>query len=189
MTERDDRILVRQCLEGRREAFGDLMARHQKAVFNVALRMTKDFQQAQDLTQTVFIKAYEHLDTFDARHKFFSWIYRMAVNESLNFLKRSRRFEAFDESAEYAAGGEKPAEDYEESEMSRNIQNALMDLQIDHRAVIVLKHFENLSYDEIGYILDIPEKTVKSRLFTARQMLKDVMLKKGYMQHDRRQIH
>ncbi len=188
MSEPDDPMLVRQCLEGRREAFGDLIARHQKAVFNVALRMTKDYQDAQDLAQTVFVKAYEHLDAFDAKHKFFSWIYRMAVNESLNFIKRHRRFETFDESAEYAVGDHKLAEDYEESEMSRNVQNALMNLSIDHRAVIVLKHFEELSYDEIGYILDIPE-TVKSRLFTARQALKDIMIQKGYVQHDRRQIH
>jgi RNA polymerase sigma-70 factor (ECF subfamily) len=189
MTAPDDLMLIRQCLEGRREAFGDLIARHQKAVFNVALRMLKDYQDAQDLTQTVFIKAYEKLGTFKAGHKFFSWIYRMAMNEALNFIKRSRRFEEFDEGADYAAGDQKPAEDFEENAMSRNIQNALMDLRIEHRAVIVLKHFEDLSYQEIGYILDIPEKTVKSRLFTARQLLKDVMIKRGYVKHDRRQIH
>jgi RNA polymerase sigma-70 factor (ECF subfamily) len=113
----------------------------------------------------------------------------MAVNESLNFVKRRRRLEKLDESAEYAAGDQTPADDYEESEMSRNIQNALMDLEVAQRAVIVLKHFEDLSYEEIGYILDIPEKTVKSRLFTARQMLKDILLKQGYLKHDRRQIH
>jgi len=189
MTAPDDLLLIRQCLEGRREAFGDLIARHQKTVFNVALRMIKDYQDAQDLTQTVFIKAYEKLDTFNERHKFFSWIYRMAVNESLNFVKRRRRFEALDDNAEYSAHKQSAVEEIEESEMSRNIQNALMDLAIDHRAVIVLKHYEELSYHEIGYILDLPEKTVKSRLFTARQMLKDIMIQKGYLKHDRRQIH
>jgi RNA polymerase sigma-70 factor (ECF subfamily) len=189
MTEQEDLTLVQQCLEGNQNAFSALIAKHQKAVFNVALRMVKDYQDAQDLAQAVFVKAYERLGTFDARHKFFSWIYRMAVNESLNFIKRRRRFETLDESAEYAAAGQTPAEDYEENEMSRNIQNALMNLGIDHRAVIVLKHFENLSYEEIGYILDIPEKTVKSRLFTARQVLKNIMIKKGYVKHDQRQIH
>jgi RNA polymerase sigma-70 factor (ECF subfamily) len=189
MTEQEDLTLVRQCLEGNQNAFGALIAKHHKAVFNVALRVVNDYQDAQDLTQAVFIKAYEKLGSFDAGHKFFSWIYRMAVNESLNFIKRRRRFEALDDGAEYAATGPTPAEDYEESEMSRNVQNALMNLEIDHRAVIVLKHFENLSYEEIGYILDIPEKTVKSRLFTARQVLKDIMIKKGYVKHDQRQIH
>jgi RNA polymerase sigma-70 factor (ECF subfamily) len=189
MAEQDDPTLVRQCLAGNRDAFGVLVARHHKAMFNVALRMVKAYQDAQDLTQTVFVKAYEHLDTFDAKHKFYSWIYRMTVNESLNFIKRHRKHEKFDESAEYAAGDHELAGDYEESEMSQNVQNALMNLGIDHRAVIVLKHFEGLSYNEIGYILDIPEKTVKSRLFTARQALKDIMIQKGYVKHDRRQIH
>src|SRR5574341_148727 len=142
MTEQDDLTLVRQCLEGNQNAFGALIAKHQKAVFNVALRMVKDYQDAQDLAQAVFVKAYEKLDTFDAGHKFFSWVYRMAVNESLNFIKRRRRLEKLDESAEYAAGDQTPAEDYEESEMSRNIQNALMDLEVGQRAVIILKHFE-----------------------------------------------
>jgi len=187
LTALSDIILIRQCLEGRREAFGELINRYQKTVFNVAWRMVKDYQEAQDLTQTVFIKAYEKLDTFNTQHKFFSWIYRMAINESLNFVKRRRRFEAFDESAEYAAA--KPIEEVEESAMSRNVQSALMHLGIDHRALIVLKHFEDLSYEEIGYILDLPEKTVKSRLFTARQLLKNLMIKKGHVKHEQRQIH
>jgi RNA polymerase sigma-70 factor (ECF subfamily) len=189
MQATDDLMLIRQCLEGRREAFEELIARYQKAVFNVALRLVKDYQDAQDLAQTVFIKAYEKLDRFDARHKFFSWIYRLAVNESLNFIKRRRRFEKLDESAGYAAVEPASDKNDEESEMSRNVQNALMDLEIDHRAVIVLKHFENLSYQEIGYILDLPEKTVKSRLFTARQTLKEILIQKGYLQHDRRPVH
>jgi RNA polymerase sigma-70 factor (ECF subfamily) len=189
MAAQDDPALVRQCLEGQRDAFGVLIARHHKAVFNVALRLVKDYQEAQDLTQTVFIKAYEHLDAFEAKYKFFSWIYRMAVNEALNFIKRQRRFEGLDESADYLAQDSKIEQEYEESEMSRNVQNALMSLGIDHRAVIVLKHFEQLSYAEIGYILDIPEKTVKSRLFTARQVLKEIMIKKGYVKRDQRQIH
>jgi RNA polymerase sigma-70 factor (ECF subfamily) len=96
-------VLVRQCLEGDREVFGTLMGRYQKAVFNVALRMTRSYQEAQDITQAIFIQAYEKLGEYDARHKFFSWIYRMAVNESLNFIKRSRRFEGLDSGRDYGA--------------------------------------------------------------------------------------
>lgn len=189
MTELDDPILVRRCLEGDRESYGTLVARHQRAVFNVALRMLKDFQDAQDLTQTVFIKAYEKLDTYKAEHKFFSWIYRMTVNEALNNLKRSRRFEGLGESTEHLLAEQRPEQDYEESETSRNLQRALMLLQNEHRAVIVLKHLEELSYEEIGYILGLPVKTVKSRLFTARQVLKTILIKQGYLEHDRQPIH
>jgi len=184
MTEPNDHVFVRQCLAGDREAFGVLVGRHHKAVFNVALRMTRNFQEAQDITQAVFIKAYEKLSGYDARHKFFSWIYRMAVNEALNFIKRDRRFEGLDTEREYATLLQTPEGEYEESEMSRNIQNALMLLKVDYRAVIILKHFQELSYHEIGYILDLPEKTVKSRLFTARQILKQVLLKQGYVEND-----
>lgn len=185
MTEPSDLTLVRQCLEGQREAFGVLVMRHHKVLFNLTLRMVKDSQDAQDLVQTVFLKAYEKLGAFDARFKFFSWIYRMAVNESLNFLKRRRRWEGLDEGRDYAA----LAETAEENDMSHTIQNALMFLKVEHRAVIVLKHLEGLSYEEIAYILEVPTKTVKSRLFSARQVLKDILIKQGYVDHDRRQIH
>ncbi|NUM75769.1 sigma-70 family RNA polymerase sigma factor [candidate division KSB1 bacterium] len=182
MTESSDLTLVRQCLEGQRDAFGMLVMRHHKAVFNVTLRMIKDVQDAQDVVQTVFLKAYEKLGTFDARFKFFSWIYRMAVNESLNFLKRRRRWEGLDEGRDYAAA----AETVEENDMGQTIQNALMFLKVEHRAVIILKHLEGLSYEEIAFILEVPTKTVKSRLFSARQMLKTILLKQGYADHDRR---
>jgi RNA polymerase sigma-70 factor (ECF subfamily) len=184
MTEHDDHVFVRQCLAGDREAFGVLVGRHQKAVFNVALRMTRNFQEAQDITQAVFIKAYEKLDGYDARHKFFSWIYRMAVNEALNFIKRDRRFAGLETAREYATMLRTPEGEYEENETSRHVHHALMLLKVDHRAIIILKHFQELSYHEIGYILDLPEKTVKSRLFTARQLLKQLLLKQGYVEND-----
>jgi len=183
MTELNDQVFVRECLDGNREAFGVLIGRHQQAVFNVALRLTRSFQEAQDITQSVFIKAYEKLSEYDARYKFFSWIYRMAMNEALNFIKRSRRFEGLDVTQDYPALEQTPESDLEESEMSRKIQNALMRLKVDYRAIIILKHFQELSYQEIGYILGLPEKTVKSRLFSARQMLKQVLLKQGYVEN------
>ena len=181
MTEPNDGELVRQCLHGDREAFGMLVGRHQTAIFNLALRMIRNYHEAQDIAQTVFIKAYEKLGEYDARHKFFSWIYRMAMNESLNFVKRSRRFEGLDLEQEYPAREQTPEENYEENEISRNVQNALMFLKADYRALIILKHFEGLSYHELAYIFDLPEKTVKSRLFSARQILKTVMLKQGHV--------
>lgn len=184
MTENDDARLVRQCLQGENAAFGALVQRYQKTVFNLALRMLRDYEEAQEVTQAVFVKAYEKLGTFDERFKFFSWIYRMAVNAALNSAKRRRRLIAFQTDEEYAAESLNPHEDYEESEAGEKVQRALMLMKPDHRAVLVLKHFEGLSYQEIGEALGLPEKTVKSRLFTARQMLKDLLLKQGYQTHD-----
>jgi len=185
MPEPNDEIFIQQCLQGDREAFGMLVSRHQRSVFNVALRMTKSYQEAQDITQAVFIKAYENLASYDTRFKFFSWIYRMAVNEALNNVKRSRRFEGLDPEHDYHTVLPTPEIDFEENEMSRNIQNALMFMKVDYRALIILKHLQGLSYEEIAYVMEIPEKTVKSRLFTARQMLKEVLLKRGYVENDR----
>jgi RNA polymerase sigma-70 factor (ECF subfamily) len=184
MTEPSDQVFVQECLAGNREAFGVLIGRHQRAVFNVALRMTKDFPEAQDITQAVFIKAYEKLGEYDARYKFFSWIYRMAVNESLNVIKRKQRFEELDPDQDYQAHTHSPAEDYEESEMNGTIQNALMLLKTDYRVVIILKHFAGLSYREIAFVLELSEKTVKSRLFSARQILKQILLKQGYVNNE-----
>ncbi len=184
MTENDDALLVRRCLQEDEAAFGVLVQRYQKAVFNVALRMLKDHQEAQEVTQAVFVKAYEKLGTFDERFKFFSWIYRMAVNAALNSAKRSRRFIALSAERDYVAEDFTPHEEYEESETGASVQRALMTMKPDYRVVIILKHFEGLSYQEIGDVLKVPEKTVKSRLFSARQMLKDILLKQGYLSND-----
>ena len=177
MLEQNDVVLVRQCLEGEVKAFERLIDKYQKTIFNVALRMSNDYDAAEDIAQAVFVKAYEKLASFEAGHKFFSWLYRMAVNESLNFVNRHKRFEALEDV--FAAEDKTPEESYEESEMAQRVERALMRLEPEQRALIVLKHFQELAYEEIGFIFDIPEKTVKSRLFAARQALKQIMLKQG----------
>jgi RNA polymerase sigma-70 factor (ECF subfamily) len=187
MTEPNDAMLVRQCLEGDPKAFELILERYQKKIFNVALRMVNDYQDATDIAQSAFVKAFEKLDTYDPSYKFFSWLYRMAVNEALNFLKQRKRFAALDENL--ISRERTPEENYEQNEMAQQVEIALMHLNPEHRALIVLKHFQELSYQEIGYIFDVPEKTVKSRIFTARQLLMNVLLKQGYVTNDRKKIH
>jgi RNA polymerase sigma-70 factor (ECF subfamily) len=177
MTERTDEEIVRQCRSGDRKAFDALVDRHQRLVYNVALRMVRDSDDAADIAQSVFVKVYEKLDGFDERFKFFSWLYKIAVNESLSFLNHRKKFDGLD--GIDVAEEEREGTDDEIMAREGQIQDGLMLLKIDHRAVIVLKHMQGLSYEEIGQILDLPEKTVKSRLFTARQILKDILKKKG----------
>jgi RNA polymerase sigma-70 factor (ECF subfamily) len=177
MSEQADAMLVTQCLEGNTRAFESIVDKYHKIIFNVALRMVNDHKDAEDITQSVFVKAYENLRSYNPSHKFFSWIYRMAINETLNFTKQKKRLEELNPSI--ISRDKSPSEKYDEIELRDNIQKVLMDLEIDYRVVILLKHFEEFSYKEIGYILDIPEKTVKSRLFTARQLLRDLVVKKG----------
>lgn len=160
--DEQDRALVKRCLEGDAEAVGELVDRYQKPLFNVALRMLGDTQDAEDVTQTVFLNVYLNLRQYDPRYRFFSWIYRMTVNESLNALKRRKPTVTLEDV--YVAKAEPQSEE--------SVERALLRLKPDDRALVVLSHFVSFSYQEIADVLEIPVKTVKSRLFTARERLK-----------------
>ena len=177
MTESSDFHYVKECLRGHSNAFEPLIDKYQKPIFNAALKMLNNYEDAQDVTQSVFVKAFEKLDSFDPKYKFFSWIYRMVINESINFLKKRKWIEELDSSI--VTLEKNPEKKLDEIELGERVQTALMKLRMEYRVVIILKHFEDLSYREIGYILDIPEKKVKSRLFTSRQLLRDILVAKG----------
>jgi len=168
---------VRRCLDGDQRAFDRLIVRYQKPVFNAALRMVRNPEDARDVAQTVFLKVFEHLADYDPNLRFYSWIYRIALNESINALGRSRRCEAITGDEIDQAPG--PERQVESEQMMHAIENSLMRIQPDYRAVIVLRHFLHLGYEDIGDILEVPEKTVKSRLYTARQLLRDLLVEDG----------
>jgi RNA polymerase sigma-70 factor (ECF subfamily) len=180
MQEPDDRDLVRRCLSGDLKAFETILERYQKPLFNVALRVLSNADDAADVTQATFVKAYEKLNSYDDRYKFFSWLYRIAVNTSLNFLDQKKRSDLLGD--EDVSEGNRLEEELHASERVEKLEDAILNLPVEYRVVIVLKHFHDLSYEEMGLILDIPEKTVKSRLFTARQMLKDILIKAGLVE-------
>ena len=129
-------------------------------------------QDAEDVTQTAFGNAFAALHTYDPSYRFFSWIYRMTVNEALNTQKRRRNVVSLDGSFDIAAPGVSPSAADAEDRVGR----ALLELKPDDRAVVVLKHFVSFSYEEISDVLDVPVKTVKSRLFTARERLRQSLL-------------
>ena len=134
--------------------------------------MLGNVQDAEDVTQTVFGNAFAALDTYDPRYRFFSWIYRMTVNESLNTLKRRRKVVSLDGSFDVPA----PLTSASAAEAEDRVGRALLQLKPDDRAVVVLKHFVSFSYEEISDVLGVPVKTVKSRLFTARERLRESLL-------------
>ena len=175
--EDQDRALIRRCLEGDTRAFGELVDRYQKLLFNVALRMLNSDQDAEDVTQTVFLTAFTKLETYDPKHRFFSWIYRMTVNESLNCLKRGKRFDPLEETLSTPRAA--PDRALDAAELEERVGAALMCLTPDDRAVVVLRHFMGLSYKEMASILETKGKTVKSRLYSARQRLKDIFVQGG----------
>lgn len=169
--------MVKRCLSGDRQAQTALIEAYQKPLFNAAIRILGNPDDAADATQAAFLKAFEHLRKYDPKYKFFSWIYRIALNESINQLKRRKKLQPVDESE--ASSGPGPARRAESSDLSERVQEGLMELSRDYRTVLVLRHFSDCSYREIGEILQIPEKTVKSRLYTARQMMKERLLVHG----------
>ena len=164
--DEQDRALVRRYLDGHGDAAGGLVDRYQKRLYNVALRMLDNAQDAEDVTQTVFLNVFDKLRTYDPKYRFFSWIYRMTVNESLNVLKRRKGIVTLED---YPVPG--AATDHA-TEVQDGVGKALMGLKPDDRAVIVLRHFVAFSYEEIADVLEVPVKTVKSRLFEARERLK-----------------
>jgi RNA polymerase sigma-70 factor, ECF subfamily len=169
--------LIARTLAGDARAFAALVEAHQRALYHLALRIVKDPEDARDLTQIVFVKAYRNLDRFDRRHRFFSWVYRIMMNEALNHLRARRPQEPLPE-ALIASGGT-PEDHVERAQVDERVRRAVMLLDEDHRDVIVLRHFLLRSHREMSALLGIPEKTVKSRLHTARQRLGEALPRQG----------
>jgi len=182
MVEIDEQDLAERAKEGDDRAFTKLVERYERVIYNLALRMTNDREDARDITQTVFVKAYQNLGSFDSRHKFFSWIYRIGVNECLNHRARSRRHEELD--PDLVCEGEGGDADERASTLLRSeaIEDSLMNLSIDYRTVIILRHFLELNQAEMAQILGVPEKTVKSRLHSARQLMAGHLGRRGIHQ-------
>jgi RNA polymerase sigma-70 factor (ECF subfamily) len=165
-----DAALVNDCKRGDRRALAQLVSQYERPVYNAAYRILGNADDAADITQTVFLKVFEHIGDYDPKFKFFSWIYRISINESLNQVKKRRHQEPLAESQ--ASPWRSPEEHLESENLSDRVQGALMELNGEYRTVVVLKHMSGCSYQQISEILQIPEKTVKSRLYTARQLMK-----------------
>lgn len=172
-----DQALIERCQRGDRRALEELVGHYEKPVFNAAYRILGNPDDAADATQVVFMKAFEHLGQYDPKYKFFSWIYRIAINESINQLKRGRKQQPLDDTEATDTRG--PEATVQAGDLSREIQDGLMGLKEDYRTVVVLRHFSDFSYRQIGEILQIPEKTVKSRLYSARQLMKEALEARG----------
>lgn len=171
-------MLIEACLRGERRAFDELVDRYEGPLFNAAFRITGSVEDAMDATQAAFVNAYEKLHTFDPAYRFFSWIYRIVVNQALNLVSRRRTEIELD--SDTPSDSSNPEKAFGEVEATGFLQKALMDLTPQYRLVVVLKHLEGYSYREISELLGIPEKTVKSRLFSARQRLRLILTERGF---------
>lgn len=176
-----DEVLVRMCLEGEMRAFTDLVERYKEPIYNLAYRMLRHREDAEDIAQEVFLHVYRSLDRFDLSQRFSPWIYRIASNLCLDKLRKNRGVTIsldapLDEDGGLyrqvpdPAGG--PAELTEQSETRMEIQDAIDALPEKYRLIVILRHTHDLAYEEISESLGLPLGTVKTRLFRAREILR-----------------
>lgn len=175
MGPESDEALADRCKRGDDSAFRLLIIRYERPLYNVAYRVLGNADDARDVTQVAFMEVAERIDEYDPDHKFFSWLYRIALNAALNMLRGNRRKDALGEAEPQPVDAADPESRLADSEVSRRIQAALMQLNEEHRVVLTLRHFSGCSYREIGAIVGIEEKTVKSRLFEARLRMRDAL--------------
>jgi RNA polymerase sigma-70 factor, ECF subfamily len=181
MTEPTDKALVLATLSGDREAFRELVRRYQRPLYNGAYRITLHATDAAEATQSAFVKAFVHLDRFDTERPFFSWLYRILVRESLDLCAERRRFSTYESGTDCRQDSRNPERDLEATEASEHVRRALGALSTEHRTVIALRHYDGLSYREIASVLELDETTVKSRLYEARQRLRDSLAGPGLL--------
>lgn len=178
----DERILVKRAQHGDLAAYDELVRRYQERVYATVYHMTANHEDANDLAQDAFIKAYRALQTFKGDSSFFTWVYRIAVNKTINFLKQRKKrtqmsLNDLDFNAEHdpdlvALISEKnPRRDLNLAELQEKLNEAMLKLSDTHRLVVTLHDVQGLSHDEISRIMDCNTGTVRSRLFYARQQL------------------
>jgi RNA polymerase sigma-70 factor, ECF subfamily len=178
----DDQSLIAACRSGQTEAYGVLIRRYQDRLYPTVLRLTGCAEDAQDLLQETFLRAYQKLGHFQGESSFYTWVYRIAVNLALSNRRRRRpdcragcgndgHGNLVDSATDFRETD--PSLPLERIERERTVQAALDALAADHRAVVVLKEFDGLRYEEIAAVLGIPVGTVRSRLHRARCELRD----------------
>ena len=180
--ETSDLILVRRSQDQDMGAYDQLVRRYQERIYATVYHMTSNHEDANDLVQETFVKAYRALKSFKGDSSFYTWIYRIAVNKSINFLKQRKNrihlslddvdFNAENDPDLVALVSEKtPRRDLNLSELQEKLNSAMLKLSEHHRMVVTLHDIQGLSHEEIGAIMDCNVGTVRSRLFYARQQL------------------
>jgi RNA polymerase sigma-70 factor, ECF subfamily len=180
----DETTLVAQAREGDTTAFGELVRRYEGKIFRLAQHVTQNREDAEDVLQETFMKAYEHLDQFQGNSKFYTWIVRIAVNQALMQLRRRKNDKSvsLDETIdtgedtlvrEIAAWDENPEERFSREELGGVLDTAIQSLEPPYRSVFVLRDIEELSTEETADALDLSVPAVKSRLLRARLQLRE----------------
>ena len=184
-----DRVLVERAARGDSIAFSELVNRHYRRAVRVAFGILKDAHDAEDVVQDAFSRVYRRLATFDGGASFYTWLYRIVVNLSIDTLRKRKRDRRIDNQADDAARalelgrGAWPGFDdtcpdgaAERRDLAKKLRRAFQDLPEIHQAVLMLRELEGLSYEEIAKTLGIKKGTVMSRLFNARRIMQTRLL-------------
>jgi len=181
LAEDTDKELVKRVQKGDQAAFDMLFARYQAKILNLVGRYVRDSEEARDVAQEAFIKAYRALPGFRGDSAFYTWIYRIAINTAKNHLvSRSRRPPTTDvdlqdadyrDDAQVLRSGEDPEAALARDQLQRVIEQALADLPEDLRSALTLREFDGLSYEQIAQVMECPVGTVRSRIFRAREFI------------------
>lgn len=182
LDQADERVLVKSAKLGDLTAYDELVRRYQERIYATIYHMTANHEDANDLAQESFIKAYRALKSFKGDSSFFTWVYRIAVNKTINFLKQRKKrtqmsLNDLDFNAEHdpdlvaLISDKTPRRDLNLTELQERLNEAMLKLSEVHRLVVTLHDVQGLSHDEISKIMDCNTGTVRSRLFYARQQL------------------
>jgi RNA polymerase sigma-70 factor (ECF subfamily) len=178
-----DQELVKRSIKGEESAFNELLNRYKRGVYTLIIRMVRDHTAAEDLSQETFIKLYSSLSSYNPAYKFSSWLFKIANNLTIDFLRRNRTGDlSLDQPidkgtdsfrVQVPAGGEDPLDRVESLELGEKIKEAIMDLPVDYRRVVLLRHVEDFTYEEIVDVTGLPLGTVKTLLFRGRRLLRE----------------
>ncbi len=181
---------IKRCKRGEEAAFAEILTRYRGAIYNLCYRMTRNGEDARDLAQEVFIKVFSLLDRFDESYAFSSWLFRIATNHCIDHLRRNRlKFLSLDgavgkdgEEYELQFPGKEPEPDtvLQRKEAMEKVEEVIADLPPHYRAIILLRHDQQLSYDEIAETLQMPLGTVKARIHRARNLLQQMLKNRSY---------
>ena len=173
----DDAQLIEQTLRGQTEAFGQLVLKYQDRLFNTVFHVVGHAEDARDIVQEALVQAFLKLDSFEHRSAFYSWLYRIAFNAAVAHWRR-RTMVAMERpgEAKTSLAAEGPAENLERKERCHQVRQALAQLPVDQRTVLVLREIDGCDYETIAEILELPMGTVRSRLHRGRLQLREVLM-------------
>ena len=186
--EFSDVDLIAKAISGREEGFEELVRRYQRPIVGYIYRMLGDYDASLDVSQEVFIKVYNSLDKYSSEYKFSTWIYRIAHNATIDHIRRnSAKLQSLETESEDGAyqmqlesSAPTPEQYQERKEWKSEIESVVKCLPSAYRELILLRHTQELSYDEIAEVTNLPLGTVKNRLFRAREMMREIFVERGF---------